>query len=251
MKNPDISKNSKVKVVQRQSRESATDDLSSEKALEVGRSHSRKHVAPPALAELIQLVNLLKDAPLDLVEQAKQESDNYAPVVKRIIDGLPSELRARVGKYPVDYKDLGLRVKKPGLDSTLQRMQADAIKQYEELVTVKRVLYYLAHDQWSSATELIASMSHKWSVTSEGRLTAELNWPASCLQNVEVHLIRECPVCKKIYWADRIDKPTCSTRHNNVRWSWIRRGTHTEELNRPYYLPHKNSTNQESLTEEE
>lgn len=46
--------------------------------------------------------------------------------------------------------------------------------------------------------------------------------------NVDARRILRCPICEKIYWAERIDQPTCSPKCNNVRRSRIQRKTYVE-----------------------
>lgn len=55
-----------------------------------------------------------------------------------------------------------------------------------------------------------------------GTLQLELHPFLKALIDVEIARIRECPICGNVYWAGRIDKPSCSSRCDNAlrqqRW---------------------------------
>lgn len=57
-----------------------------------------------------------------------------------------------------------------------------------------------------------------------GRLLFSLGNTLDVLQGVEVQRIKECPICREIFWAARIDQPACS-RHTGTwrarRWRQV------------------------------
>ncbi len=64
----------------------------------------------------------------------------------------------------------------------------------------------------------------------DGKLfvTTTMTWLHEVIAGVEAERIHACPICEKIYWAERSDQPTCSERCNNIRRSRIQRGTYKE-----------------------
>jgi hypothetical protein len=56
-----------------------------------------------------------------------------------------------------------------------------------------------------------------WSLD-KGRLNARLPSWIEDLREIEVIRIRECPICKRIFWAGRLDKSACSLKKCGQVW---------------------------------
>ena len=64
----------------------------------------------------------------------------------------------------------------------------------------------------------------------DGKLRVELDEISRALEGVDATRIRECEVCRRIFWAGRIDMVCCSHRCGNVRTNRLHRAKHKVQL---------------------
>ena len=71
----------------------------------------------------------------------------------------------------------------------------------------------------------------------------KLHYIFQALQGVQAYRIRECPICKRIFWAGRIDQAACSKQCNQTRRARIWRKNYQEKYKAQRFLnaidPHK------------
>jgi hypothetical protein len=104
----------------------------------------------------------------------------------------------------------------------------EAYRRCRHLASVRDVLRALARcDKTKLASEGLAVGAYlegviSVSTTEKGLLQVDRAPLLRAIEGVEVSRIRECPICRKIFWAGRIDQPCCSKEHGKVlrtrRW---------------------------------
>jgi hypothetical protein len=89
------------------------------------------------------------------------------------------------------------------------------------LKTIRSILYTIArcHDQ--SMNGLLLSGAYPENLVfvradAAGNLRIEHDLILRALEGVEAKRICECPICGKLYWAGRLDKPACRTECAHV-----------------------------------
>jgi endogenous inhibitor of DNA gyrase (YacG/DUF329 family) len=216
--------------------------ISGKKTQEVQRSHSRKHSVPTKLGELIDLVNQLlkshsppptlqliasyaeqkaKDKALadglSALDEDKEADRLYGEMIQQEIERLPPKLREFVGTF-------ALRA------DTIEgaQQQRTALERYDYLTQAKILLSSIAGGRIPNRP--LSQIGIRLYRNEQGKADFQYSPLAECIQGAELDRIRRCPICEKIYWADRIDQPTCSQRCNGVRRSRIQRGTYKFSL---------------------
>jgi len=270
MKNIKVSRKTPLKVLRSKSVKLRPKHISIKNAPEMLRQHSRKHPAPAKLGKLIDLINALPAHTLALEQMdeiARSEAnvriedrrasgslrdfivshdeihmDSALPdVFAEIVNRLPDRLQEFIGPTlsPVAddaRKASGYRLIPP------DDVFLNAMNRYRFLLDARDALMDIA--QWHSKKPnerrclFPAPSSGVLMFYSDvnGKLAFQIeplfHDTIATLVGVEVQRIRRCPICEKIYWAERIDQPTCSKRCNNVRRSRIQRGTYQERRER-------------------
>jgi hypothetical protein len=236
-KNTQVSKRKGQEVLRRWSRREPPQHLSTTKP---SRSvTSKKRLAPPELATLINLINQIPNGLPSLRElrQTARESSNAklglrGPMAygeedrldQLIFQTIQQKVPALLAKLPAP-PDLSDRLshltwRARGIDDP---SRAQLYYRYNYMVEGRLALCVIA----DTDSEYIGPfyLEHHLDEDSEGRLAVHPHPILNALQGVERKRIRRCPVCAKIYWAERADQPACSKRCNNVRRSRIFRGT--------------------------
>jgi len=177
-------------------------------------------------------------APDDVIS----ELDWFVSILLDVLGGLPHPAKDFVGPLnpetgrSVLFKPL-YDMKGFPRDTTL----AAAENRYHYLFVARQALRDIA-SKWANGNDLaevvpVAAPPHDEADTplalasdGQGRITERrstlLDNLRATLIGVEHARIRQCPICEKIYWAERKDQPTCSKRCNSVRRSRIHRGTY-------------------------
>lgn len=200
--------------------------------------YSRKHSPPEDLERLIKLTNQVPEGTKTLRELKR--------IAGRDWNMLDSLIFQEVEKFPAALRELllsppDMRNVSPDLYDKALRLQ---------WMRAGRDKFYRAFEYLSAGREMLAAIADSrrrswglydlefWVKKDEaGRLQLASHPLLDCLLNVEVERIGRCPVCEKIYWAERIDQPTCSVRHNDIRHSNIQRGKYIETRERCLKTP--------------
>ena len=190
--------------------------MSAQKALQL----SRLHPLPIGLAELIEVANCL---PLELPQPPPDEPQRITGVSQLLSSGFPSSPKAVRDLWVQFSAQLPAPVRK-----FLGPIRANKIylakTQYTVLGQIRDVLRFAAQNRTKSPADafiglpmLTFSRIHK-----TGRIQFEKHPAFRVLEGVKADRIRECLVCKKIFWASRIDKkccaPLCRGVWNTRRW---------------------------------
>src|SRR5262249_14175338 len=184
------------------SRKKPIQRVSIKKRSKASRSHSRKHPVPQKLGELIEMVNLLPTEILttqDLARRAREQDLDFDHLMRNAIERLPLKLREYVGKYPLNI----------GGDLARLGCAYFVWERYDYIVHGQILLHGLAR-AWMPGKGIDLLFPQKLTLDNEGRVTFELTKLGKCILGVEMHRIRQCPICDKIYWAERKDQPCCS-----------------------------------------
>jgi len=190
--------------------------LSSEKVVKATRTHSRKHPVPPKLGELIELVNLLPaygtvdeecmfawaGRILAGAEQTASSDKEIVQYVRQTIDDLPSELRDYIGPFPFDDD--------PRLNEMvdLDRLRLQVLDRYDYVIQGREALSWLIgghHPSGLRFSQLVPRLEYN----AKRKMEMTPSPLLECILTVEEGRIRRCPICMKIYWADRKDQPAC------------------------------------------
>jgi hypothetical protein len=251
MKKINVSKAEAVKVLRQKVIKQTAQQVSSNSELEVKRSHSRKRTAPPNLKWLIDKVNSLPREMKtlgDLKAQVRAAPYDFPDVDLLIlaeVEKLPSNLKEFVGTFsdkkltrPFSQKELAEMESWPSVVRDSLRSSWTTLQKDDEGRRVMRLRYdFLTQGQ--IALDAIARgdtsagpfFPEIWLYKDQNGEVDVATYPVpllECLQGEEWDRICKCPICEKIYWAERIDQPTCSPRCNNIRRSRIQRGTYLE-----------------------
>lgn len=184
--------------------------------------HISKHRAPIEVAKLIERVNQL---PHDVWEWStfllrNLSGADYHRKMKEAIDALPYRLRQYVGDYPLN-------------DDTVAQLAAR--ERYDILIAGRDLLRAMDKSDWNpeepdalwriklgalkSVLSLLGLKANK-----KGRPEIEIPQMLQPLFDCDIYRIRECGICKRIFWAERKDQPACTERCNNIRHTRIQRG---------------------------
>lgn len=195
--------------------------------------HIRKRLAPAKLKELIELVNLLppfgefEPDPLpsarSIVEAVSESGRSIEEVFSERTSELPQRLKQYIGKFPtMDGKNRDEWV-------DVQEQQHQVLDRYDYVAQGREILVWLAKKKRPSALRF-PQLAPRVGYDDKGRVMQTPSPLMECILGAEAQRINRCPICEKIYWAERADQPTCSKQHNAVRWSRIQRGTYQSPL---------------------
>ena len=172
--------------------------------------------------------------------------------VEHLLPQLPDWMVKRIGGR-IQVRGLIFFASQPGF-LTQSQMESlttnNAAKEYlqyrddEAMSSIDRQQARLRYDYMVEGKDMLANIADvdlrefpyefhgtAWITTDEnGKLfvTTTIAWLQQVIGGIEAKRIHACPICEKIYWAERSDQPTCSERCNNIRRSRIQRGTYTE-----------------------
>ena len=97
------------------------------------------------------------------------------------------------------------------------------VQRCRQLKTIRSILYTIArlHSNNPLTTTSVPVAPYLENLVSvktdaEGNLRIQHDPLLQALEGVEVRRIRECPICGELYWAGRIDKPTCKVKCAHV-----------------------------------
>jgi hypothetical protein len=184
----------------------------------------KKRLAPPALATLINLINQVPDglpSLEDLHDTAHGHLDKKDKLVFQIIEQRAPALLMKLPPLP-DMSDPRSRLPwiVRGIDDC---SRAQLYYRYDYMVIGRETLCAIADtDGGCVGVFHLATHLH---IDAAGKLEVDPHPILDILKGAERKRIRRCPICAKIYWAERDDQPTCSKKCNNVRRSRIQRGT--------------------------
>jgi hypothetical protein len=213
-----------LEVLRRRPAKKPAQHLSAKNKPQVQRS--RKHPVPPELGELIATANKVPDGLpslrdlRDLAQDAKSENPNTQidldSLIWREVAKMPESLKQSFPEPPDmlnEQSRLYWRVR------GRQQLQ----ERYDYLTQAKLTLVVIANSDsdWVGPFYL-ESWLYK---DKHGKAQFEIYPILQELKGVELARIRQCPICQKIYWAERKDQPACEKRCNNIRRSRIQRGT--------------------------
>ena len=203
------------------SRKTGREHVYDKSRAKASHSHSRKHKAPERLEELIRMVNQVPDG-LQTIDQLHykvilehefpEQIQKEAELLRDEIGKLPNELQEFVGNCPLPCR-LPPDYTPADLDATVSaEMQRDkASRKYRYLLEGKQMLTHIAEGQWLENIGPFRMLASNWlSVDANGLIELQTPPLLECVQGVEAQRIRKCPVCEKIFWAERKDQQGCS-----------------------------------------
>jgi hypothetical protein len=171
---------------------------------------SRLRPIPSELEGYIRLANVLP-APEKL---PGAEPNGKLPVREHwdATDKDLENLQGRYARFRAIFKGANLREKYP----------VEVIQRCRSLKIVRSVLYTIARSQGSNHVAGVPVGAHLENLVSVrpdagGNLRILHDPLLQALQGVEASRIRECPICGRIFWAGRVDRPCCGKRCAGVR----------------------------------
>lgn len=232
--------------------------LSSQKASKVLRTHSRKHPPPENLAWLIEMVNLLpSDVQFDYTsreaaELTENRNENFHLWMIYAFERLPKKVREYVGAYPIGKNDPQTE---PVLKAAVGNLICPhpSVQEYDLLVIGKKLLRSIANWSLPNGGDTAPFLTVELTLDDDYQVAVKPSRLIECLAGADVRRIRECPLqqCAKIFWAERMDQPTCSKRCNRIRRSRIQRGTYQPSQIEIYRAHRKDSPIHKLIPEEE
>lgn len=214
--------------------------MSTEKSRQALRSTP---VPNDQLARLIELVNLLSPEtelpPLKITVmdsllhteagERKFGFDEWVRLAHRNLDenlrGLPEELRQHIWQDATpESSPRSATASNADPNSWFKTTQAvSRYERYVELTVRLRGLARLVELIFLTEPPLpggdftpLFSGSTKAEVGDDGMMHISLDELSQAINGIDVRRIRECPICKRIFWAGRIDQKACTKEHANV-----------------------------------
>jgi len=235
-RNLQVSAKKPQQVLRRKSSKKPPQHLSAQK-----RSRSvtvKKRLPLPDLATLISLINQVPDG-LPSLRELRQLAREYSNkelglphmghsyperLDKLIFQTIQQKAPALLAKLPAPPDMSDPRSRLPWITYGIRSAsRAQLLYCYEYMVEGKVALGAIADSAGGSIGPF--HLEHHLDEDAEGKLTVHPHPILKAVEHVERKRIRRCPICKKIYWAERKDQPACSKPCNNVRRSRIQRGT--------------------------
>jgi hypothetical protein len=223
-KNTQVSKKTRQEVLHRQSQQETPQHLPAEKR--PANATVKKRPCPPELAKLMYTINRVPNG-LPWLRDLRLMAGGH-------LDDLDLMVWNEVAKFPQSLRDQIPEL--PAKDDRMGRLRWIVGSHVEGQHSRARLYYcYDYAQQGNVALGAVADYPAKslgpfflethFDVDAEGKLRLHAHPILDALQGVEVARIRRCPICDKIYWAERIDQPACSKKCNTTRRSRIFRGT--------------------------
>lgn len=197
--------------------------MSTEKLKQV----SRLRPVPRELEELIRLANALPSP-----EKLPGAEPNGRLPVREHWDSDEVVVEGLMVSFP-DFRSFmdGVDVK--------EEIPVEMVQRCLRLKTIRSVLYTIARicSDNQHTSELVLGGTHLENLVSvrsdaAGKLRIEHDSLLRALEGVETKRIRECPICGKLYWAGRLDKPACKTECDHV----LRQRRYRERYSEKYKL---------------
>lgn len=217
-------------------------------AKEIKRSRSR-HTCKPELQVLLNIVNLippgqemecpylqgsrnplLRPGSQKWIEEEKRKYvafqeylENFPELFKTFVfhstsDELNELIREMEHAQPMSDADEAIFWKR------LIGIQNKTIDLYERIRAIRKDLYRLveigenAEKYFEQQLDIALGLFliERAYLDKEGRLHRQPNPYGELIEGVEVSRIRACLICRKLFWAQRIDKKCCSEEHSAV-----------------------------------
>jgi hypothetical protein len=223
-KNTKVSKKKRQEVLRSRSRQETPQHLSAEDR--PTNATVKKRLCPPELAKLMYTINRVPNGLpwlRDFRLMAKGHLDDLDLMVWNEVAKFPQSLRDHIPKPPAKDDLPGRLQWTRGSHVEGQHSRARLYYCYDYAQQGKAALGAVADHPAKSLGPFFLE-SHL-DVDAEGKLRLHAHPILEALEDVEAARIRRCPICDKIYWAERIDQPACSKVCNNTRRSRIHRGT--------------------------
>ena len=171
---------------------------------------SRLHSAKRELSELISIANLVPakyEMPELLSEMAGRELTGESAL---------ASFRRSIGtRFPAKQFAAFRKFVGP-----IRRETWNVASSNYSLVRIARgILYVIAGASGPGLLELPPLGLHELGsvvINADGRIQPLLGMFFRIIEGVEAARIRKCPVCGAIFWAGRIDKPSCSRRCGKI-----------------------------------
>jgi hypothetical protein len=222
-KNTKVSKKKRQEVLQGQSRQETPQRSPAEKR--PTNATVKKRLCPPELAKLMYTINRVPNGLpwlRDLRLMADGHLDDLDLMVWNEVAKLPQSLRDQIPEPPAKDDRMGRLRWIVGSHVEGQHSRARLYYCYDYAQQGKVALGAVADHPAVSLGPFF--LETHFDVDTEGNLRLHAHPILEALKDVEAARIRRCPICDKIYWAERIDQPACSKRCNNTRRSQIFRG---------------------------
>jgi len=191
---------------------------------------SRFKSAPPKLASLLALVNLV-DSDHEPTELLARKSDEVEERLKRLGDDAGwSErfkvlLEASMQEQPLSFREYVY------LTDSIQ----EAVQRYEHVRITREIVKEIARVANDLSAEKVIRHPYRvlpyLMIDANGLLQPPKDELIEILKDVEATRIRECEGCKRIFWAGRITQKGCSARCGDI----IRKRRHRERYRQGFY----------------
>lgn len=186
--------------------------VSKKKSLKPASSHSRRKKEPWHIGQLIYRANKLDvDLPTmeELRHRAIRDGDNLIQLAKEQIEKMPNELAEWASEY--------LKPSAPGrvwqefVPFSRDGWQLkDPFERYEYLVSGKRFLLALVRRSLSLREQFDLSYPQRMMVDIDGNYVPRPSLLSVALAEANETYVRECKVCKNIFWAGSKNQWGCS-----------------------------------------
>lgn len=203
------------------------------------RQASRLHATSIELMGYISLANALPGP-----ERLPGAEPKGTPSVREHWDSDEADVKALIRRFP------RFRSFMAGVNVS-EEIPVQMVQRCLQLKTIRSILYTIArlhsnNPLTTTSVPVAPYLENLVSVKTDagGNLRVEHDPLLQALDGVEVRRIRECPICGELYWARRIDKPTCKAkcahvlrerryRKNYLEKYKLQRDSKTEDKHRP------------------
>jgi hypothetical protein len=190
----------------------------------VKQALQRVRPAPPKVKRLMEVANCVPP-------EAELPDYFSSEAFERFVEGssAAADFEFTVAKY---FEQFGSKSYKGLLDfirATRPTTVSEAVLQYMYVRNVRELLRKIASvkkDSTKISLPALGSLEFvQASIDKQGKIRFEVSSILRDLEGVEISRIRQCLICKKIFWAGRKDKYACTSEHQNL----LRVRRHREE----------------------
>jgi hypothetical protein len=171
------------------------------------RQASRLRSAPEQLRKYIDIANLLppRESPPELLPAGAPVAEVTVAQWSNVVTAI-GDLIKRFPRFGQFMKGVDLRQYPP----------VEAYRRCRDFAVVRDVMFALARSDKTKLAESIpiaTSLEGLVSISANqnGILRLERMPLLQAIEGIEASRVRQCPICRNIFWAGRIDQPCCST----------------------------------------
>ncbi|HKQ08333.1 MAG TPA: hypothetical protein VJ464_24645 [Blastocatellia bacterium] len=193
---------------------------------------------PKLLGRIIETVNFVSPEieiqGIDLSHPDYNNLNNWINGRYEILNGYIESLAQTNGVYPISTGEVVKEVSSADVNpfdlilpffgtprderNLSSKQKITAIEHFNQFVTWRTNLRLIAQADLrkGKSWHLPIDGGATCYIDREGLIQVELDLFSQALQGVEISRIKECLICRRLFWAGRIDKKCCSDRCTNI-----------------------------------